>query len=436
MRAMRLINGLSVEGEFGEGRRLVLVQGTPRSWTRQLPWLEARFGVPIATLDEERPTERDHPGAEAFFLDQLGVLILPSGLSIKHLGAFRIDSGTLEEPQVVAAPLHLAGTEEPPVETTAPFECEQFNADAPRPSPVKIPYTARPGVEWNVNLVGADQSRWTGAGVRVAVLDSGFGPTAPWMPPSRMESIRVFCSSENGKDVRNHGTSVASILGGPPPGAGSGEANEPCDRFWIASRARLYIAKIASFDEADEGAALEAMNWAIHQGCVIANLAFVTPRSARRDQFWSSVIERALQRGLVTIAAVGNCSARPSGKHGRIGNPAAARSAIAVSAVSREVRDGAFWLQVHDLASRAWDGDAVHLVAPSGVTALGSDSNGNYITNFTRTSCATPHVSGVAALIAQRDKSRGARLRRAILRSALPLGGLDRRDVGNGLIRI
>jgi subtilisin family serine protease len=78
-------------------------------------------------------------------------------------------------------------------------------------------------------------------------------------------------------------------------------------------------------------------------------------------------------------------------------------------------------------------GQEVDIAAP-GVDVLSSVPGGRHA-RFQGTSMATPHVAGVAALIAQSDpKFRGWALWARLLQLVRPLGA-PARDVGKGLLQ-
>jgi subtilisin family serine protease len=133
-----------------------------------------------------------------------------------------------------------------------------------------------------------------------------------------------------------------------------------------------------------------------------------------------------LDAGTLIVAAAGNESARPQ-LVSPVGSPANASTILAVGAVDSSFTPAAF------SCGGLNPGQEVDLAAP-GVDILSSLPGNNY-DRWNGTSMATPHVSGVAALIAQSDdKFRGWALwaRTVQLTKPLPFAA---RDVGKGLLQ-
>lgn len=137
------------------------------------------------------------------------------------------------------------------------------------------------------------------------------------------------------------------------------------------------------------------------------------------DPRLSDVLDRAAKRGVVLIAAAGNAGPNSPPLY-----PAADRNVIAVTATDIEDR----------LYTGANRGSHIAVAAP-GVDILVPAPGGNY--QFTTgTSVAAAHVSGVAALLMERNpKLTPSDVRRLLTRTARTLGRGERaREFGAGLV--
>ena len=155
----------------------------------------------------------------------------------------------------------------------------------------------------------------------------------------------------------------------------------------IAPRARILA--IHSFSPEANAAAqtttehiLAGIEWAIAKGARIINMSFAGPY----DPVLSLALKKAHEKGIVLIAAAGNAGPQSPPLY-----PAADENVIAVTAVDENDK----------LLPQANQGPHIALSAP-GVNILETAPNASY--DFTTgTSVATAHVSGVAALIIERD---------------------------------
>jgi subtilisin family serine protease len=160
---------------------------------------------------------------------------------------------------------------------------------------------------------------------------------------------------------------------------------------------------------------LAGMEWAIRKGARIINMSFAGPY----DPMLQLAMKNARERGVVLIAAAGNLGAKSPPLY-----PAADPHVIAVTATDSE--DKHF----------AQAGQGPHLaVAAPGVDVLQPAPNGGYQLS-TGTSVAAAHVSGVVALLLERDPSLDpAAVHEILTLSAKDLGPKGRDDTfGWGLV--
>jgi subtilisin family serine protease len=160
---------------------------------------------------------------------------------------------------------------------------------------------------------------------------------------------------------------------------------------------------------------LKGLDWAADKGARVVNMSFAGPSDPRLKD----ALAKAPQKGMVLIAAAGNAGPKSPPLF-----PAADPNVIAVTATDTD--DAIF--------SGAVRGDHIAVAAP-GVDILAPAPDGTY--QFTTgTSVASAEVSGVAALLIERNPSlTPADVRRILMATAKDLGpkGKDR-DFGAGLV--
>jgi subtilisin family serine protease len=277
---------------------------------------------------------------------------------------------------------------------------------------------------WGVAAVGAAASPFTGRGVRIAVLDSGFDAGHPDFE-GREIVAESFVQGETTADGSGHGTHCAGTAAGP-----GARGNRP--RYGVAPEAVLHVGKVLS----DAGRGFEfdilsGMAWAIDAGCEVISMSLgrpAQPGEAPSVQY-ERLGRRALEAGCVIVAAAGNDSARRFGFIAPVAAPANSPSILAVGAV-----DAAGLVAPFSAGGLNPDGGEVDLAAP-GVDVFSAFPRPQLYRALQGTSMACPHVAGVAALWAEAEPSlRGAALWRRLVETAAPLRE-GARDVGAGLVQ-
>src|SRR5437899_1921207 len=147
-------------------------------------------------------------------------------------------------------------------------------------------------------------------------------------------------------------------------------------------------------------------------------------------QSFSPVFEqvgrRALAAGTLIIAAAGNESHRPQ-QIAPVGHPANCPSIMAVGALDQRLKVAFF-----SSAGLNPQGGQVDVAAP-GVAVRSSWPRPTLYNTISGTSMATPHVAGIAALLAEAHaQARGLALWALIIQHAKHLGSPNR-DVGAGI---
>jgi serine protease AprX len=247
----------------------------------------------------------------------------------------------------------------------------------------------------SVPLIRAPQvweKGFTGRGIKVAVVDTGIDYEHPDFS-GRILAYTSFVGGD-GKDDHGHGTHVAGII------AGSGEASGGKYRG-VAPEALLLSAKVLRADGSGMMSDVMAgIEWAVEQGAKVINLSLGSPGPCDGTDALSAMCDAAVKAGVVVCAAAGNDGPSP----GTVGSPGCAREVITVGASDDSD-------QVAPFSSRGPTADGrvkpdilfpgVGIVScRAGGTSMGTPVD-DFYTSASGTSMATPHASGVAALLLQ-----------------------------------
>ncbi|MGW1926256.1 S8 family serine peptidase, partial [Streptomyces massasporeus] len=220
-------------------------------------------------------------------------------------------------------------------------------------------------------------------------------------------------NDETADDRNGHGTHVASTVGGSGAGSDGKEKG-------VAPGATLAVGKVLD----DEGSGSESeiiagMEWAakdIDAKIVSMSLGSPVPTDCT-DPMAQAVNTLTAETGALFVIAAGN-----SGAPGSIGSPGAADSALTIGAVDSADEAAYFTSQGPRYGDQALKPD---LSAPGvGILAARSQlvSGSGLYTSMSGTSMATPHVAGVAALLAERHPDwTGAQLKTALMSSSKTL---------------
>ncbi|WP_416530538.1 S8 family serine peptidase [Streptomyces coelicoflavus] len=252
----------------------------------------------------------------------------------------------------------------------------------------------------------------TGKGVTVAVLDSGVDAGHPDLA-GRIAQSKSFIPGEEVADRNGHGTHVTSTVGG------SGAASDGKEKG-VAPGATLAVGKVLS-DEGfgSESEIIAGMEWAardVDADIVSMSLGSTEP-SDGTDPMAEAVNTLSRETGALFVIAAGN-----TGTPSSIGSPGAADAALTVGAV--DSADQAAWFT--SAGPRYGDNALKPDLSAPGVGILAARSrltegSGDY-TGMDGTSMATPHIAGVAALLAEQHPDwTGARLKDALMSTSKEL---------------
>ncbi|MEV6970415.1 S8 family serine peptidase [Hamadaea sp. NPDC051192] len=288
----------------------------------------------------------------------------------------------------------------------------------------------------SVPLIGAPQA-WAagfdGAGVKVAVLDTGLDATHPDFAGKTIDSKSFIPGVTSTADGHGHGTHVSSIVLGS--GAASGGRYKG-----VAPGAQLAVGKV--LNDAGSGETswiLEGMEWAaVTEDADVVNMSIGSSSPGDgTDPMSLAVDELTASTGALFVIAAGN-----SGPGGRtVTAPGAAASALTVAAFDKQDH-------LADFSSRgpltgnyalkpdiAAPGVAIAAARAAG-TNLGGDVGNDAYTSLSGTSMAAPHVAGAAAILAQRHPDWTPTQLKAALTSTSSDGGYSAYEQGAGRVDV
>lgn len=290
-----------------------------------------------------------------------------------------------------------------------------------------------------VGAPAAWKAGFTGRGVRVAVLDTGYDATHPDLR-GVVKQARDFTGSRAGtKDLIGHGTHVASIV------AGRGTASRG-RHTGVAKGADLVVGKVCPDENCADDAILAGMVWsATTARARVVNLSLGDTVRDGPDLLVQAVEALTTTTGALFVVSAGNDGPR----EGTVASPSNAPSALAVASVGRTDRVSPFssrgpWVVPSGTAGYGLKPDlsapGEKIVAARSATARGmpaAPGHGGRYAAASGTSMAAPHVAGAAAVLAQRHPTwRAAQLKAALMSSAAPVAGDHRSPYAQGAGRL
>lgn len=257
-----------------------------------------------------------------------------------------------------------------------------------------------------------------GEGVNVLVLDSGIDKDHPFIK-NKIKKIADFTNSADslalaypGFDITGHGTHVAGKI--------------LADRIGIAPNANLIVGKVCIFLCRDNRAMIDAFEWALGEDIDIINMSFSSKNFPYK--IGKRIAKKLEEKNIIAIAAAGNTAKEDN----QILFPAKFTSVLSVGSIDKENNRSDFsnFSEILDIVAPGEDILSLSLTK-------GLNSSKSLLRTMSGTSMATPHVSGVAALIKSINHNFSAtKVREIIRKSAKVPAGKDNslNEYGHGLI--
>lgn len=263
---------------------------------------------------------------------------------------------------------------------------------------------------------------YTGAGIKIAILDSGIDKQSGSIHSEFIGKIAAeydfYYDDSSAEDDSGHGTHCAGI---------AGARNDDAGIIGVAPECEFLIGKITKFEWpysyfVSDTKLAQAINWAVANEADIISMSW--GKYSEFSQIVYNAIYNAYCSGVVLVAASGNDDRE-------IAYPANYSEVISVGAISKD-SSGVYtragdpdWGWGDNKASCY--GPKLHVVAP-GTEIYSAYMNNDYI-KWSGTSMAAPHVAGTCALILEAQPSLNPSEVKDILRiTAIDLGPTGKDD--------
>ncbi|KQW87274.1 peptidase S8 [Massilia sp. Root418] len=265
---------------------------------------------------------------------------------------------------------------------------------------VNDPYA---GGEWHLSTIGA-AAAWDsakGAGVTIAILDSGVDGSHPDLQGNLVAGYNIYGNNADTSDVCGHGTAVA--------GSAAARSDNGVGVAGVAGQARIMPVRIAYLDAVNGcyayfSTVASGLTYAADNGARIANVSYGGVAGSAAVQSAAQYMKN--KGGLVFVSA---------GNNSRDEGLAPTTTMIVVSAT-----DGS-----DTKASWSSYGNFVSLAAPG--AAIWTTSKGGAYQTWNGTSFAAPVAAGAAALLmSARPDLSGAQVESILFSTAKDLGTAGR----------
>jgi subtilisin len=263
------------------------------------------------------------------------------------------------------------------------------------------------GATWGLIKCKVPPSPRSGAGIRVAVLDTGMDLGHPDFAGRPVVS-QTFVGQPV-QDLHSHGTHCIGTSCGPQAPMGT------TPRYGIGYKALIFAGKVLSNSGSSVGGSvLAGMNWAIANRCAVISLSLGSQSPVQAA--YTAAGTAALNNGCLIIAAAGNAASNT-------GAPANSPTIMSVASLDLNLNPSSFS-----------NFGKIEIAAP-GRDVFSSVPRPTRYGTKSGTSMATPHVAGCAALWAETSSTlRGMNLWNRLLSTAQALPFPAAR-VGKGLVQ-
>ncbi|WP_440945561.1 S8 family serine peptidase [Methanosarcina sp. T3] len=264
------------------------------------------------------------------------------------------------------------------------------------------------GATWGLVQCKVPSSPFSGLGIKVAVLDTGFDIGHPDFI-DRSFTTETFVGQPV-QDMHSHGTHTIGTACGPKEPSGD------TPRYGIAYECQIFAGKVLSnAGSGSTASVLAGINWAIANGCEVISMSLGS--SAPVQTAYTKAGSEALKKGCLIIAAAGNNWCSPTGA------PANSPTIMSVASLDPTLTPSPFS-----------NCGKIDIAAPGG-DVFSSEPRPRLHGTKSGTSMATPHVAGCAALWAESSPTlRGMNLWQRLQSSALKLN-FPPSKVGSGLVQ-
>ncbi|MGI9167853.1 MAG: S8 family serine peptidase [Pyrinomonadaceae bacterium] len=226
------------------------------------------------------------------------------------------------------------------------------------------------GATSGLNVCRVPPSLRSGAGIKVAVLDTGMDLGHPDFFGRSIASATFV--GQPVQDLHSHGTHCIGTACGPKAPAGT------TPRYGIGFRASIFVGKVLSNSGSSVGASvLAGMNWAIANRCAVISMSLGSQSSVQPS--YTAAGLAALSNGCLIIAAAGNAASFT-------GAPANSATIMSVASLDPSLSPSSFS-----------NFGKIEIAAP-GRDVFSSVPRPTRYGFKSGTSMATPHVAGCAAL--------------------------------------
>ncbi len=369
------------------------------------PMLESVAGISnVSNSREFDPQQVGDAGADATVFAELGVAVV--SVDPSQLASLRSSSQAQRailsiSPELIYHPLidssYLDGYQDAITDLTARISGDAPNSRGTLGGQIGISqFRDTADFTWGLQATQAVSSPYSGKGIKVAVLDTGFELSHPDFVGRSITSAS-FIAGESAQDGHGHGTHCTGTACGSKKPAGP-------PRYGIAYESEIFIGKVLSDSgSGSDESVLAGIDWAISQGCQVISMSLGADVAEPHPPY-TEIGRRALEKGSLIVAAAGNNADRGARNWGFVGAPANSPYILAVAAVEEDLSIAFF--SARSLTSR---GGQVDNAAP-GRRVYSSWLLPQKYNTISGTSMATPHVAGLAALWAQSSGLRGREL--------------------------